>query len=398
MVFVLLTLALFGAGLVGLPPLAARAEYTAAQRASLPPTPSGNLPLSLPSSPPKEANPGGPAGRLIVTDGDNNVHWNELYHNAPVYDPQAEFVPGESFTFRSVDASGNVYPDTAVEVYILSEWLDLSGANIIYWDGSNDVTVPMSWVKNITATFHDQPSHTYDLWKGTIPPQEAGLTVYYHIQVSDGSATAFLKSGDSIGGGYQNPLGQWVRSPDAPANDNYSYTIVTPTLTPTPTPTSTETSTPTETPTITPTPTDTASGQPSSTPTETPTETAIVTDTPTATITDTPTLTTTILTETPTDTPTITATPEPPTPTNTPTETLTPLPGPTPWVGNMYPAGNSQSTIPEGSSFDVYVQVWQEGVTDQPVQGPGITCTLHWGQVDIFGGDWFNIKIGRAHV
>ena len=86
----------------------------------------------------------------------------------------------------------------------------------------------MSWVKNITTSFHGQASRTYDLWVGTIPAQSAGTTVWYRIQVNDGSASAYLKYGNTAGSAYRNPLGQWVRNPDAPVSDNYSYQVEQP--------------------------------------------------------------------------------------------------------------------------------------------------------------------------
>lgn len=58
------------------------------------------------------------------------------------------------------------------------------------------------------------------------------------------------------------------------------------------------------------------------------------------------------------------------------------------WVGNLWPASGSTSTIVSGTPFDVYVQVWKEGVTDSEGQGLDITCTVHWGKVAAFGGAW----------
>ena len=217
--------------------------------------------------------------------GSNNILWDPLYHAAPSYDPQTEFVPGEAYTFRSVDGSGNVYPTTAVDIYILTEWQDLTSANVVYSTGGGDTYQPMVWIKNITTTFHGQPSYTYDLWQGTIPAQSAGTTVYYRVQVNDGTASATLKAANSAGSGYQNPLGQWVRNPDAAASDNYSYTVISPTATPTPTPAPTNTPTPTTVPTNTPTPTvaPTNTPTPTTAPTNTPTPTTAPTNTPTPT-------------------------------------------------------------------------------------------------------------------
>lgn len=153
---------------------------------------------------------------------DNNILWDYLYHNDPAnYNPTQEFVPFESYTFRSVDVSGHVYPFTAVIIYILVDFKDLTSANVVYSTGGSDTFIPMSWVKNVTTSFHGQTSRKYDLYSATIPPQPAGTTVWYRIQVNDGSASAYLKTNNT----YRNPLGQWVRTPDAPAWDNYSYVV-----------------------------------------------------------------------------------------------------------------------------------------------------------------------------
>lgn len=60
------------------------------------------------------------------------------------------------------------------------------------------------------------------------------------------------------------------------------------------------------------------------------------------------------------------------------------------WVGNMFPAGNEDHYMAEGGSFDIYIQVYKEDVTEPPGQGAGITCTLHWSEVNNFGGNWLN--------
>ncbi|MCG2786860.1 MAG: BspA family leucine-rich repeat surface protein, partial [Anaerolineae bacterium] len=58
------------------------------------------------------------------------------------------------------------------------------------------------------------------------------------------------------------------------------------------------------------------------------------------------------------------------------------------WVGNMWPAGGSVSTITSGDSFTVYVQVFKAGVTEPGGQGANITCSLIWSPVGHFGGAW----------
>ncbi len=61
------------------------------------------------------------------------------------------------------------------------------------------------------------------------------------------------------------------------------------------------------------------------------------------------------------------------------------------WVGNLFPAGGSTSTVEPGGDFYAYVQVWKGGVTDQPGQGANITCTLHWGEVGVWGQPWSSV-------
>jgi glycosidase len=189
--------------------------------------------------------------------GDNNVLWDYLYHSANGANPRTELVPGESYSFLRVAPDGNVYSTTNVEVYLLANWLDLSSANVRYWDGA-ERWVAMTWVKNITASFRGRPSRTYDLWRAIIPARPVGTTVYYRVQAVDGSAAAYLKAAN---GQLVNPMGQHVRG-FANDPDDYSYTVVGggATATPTRTPTRTPTGQPTfQPPTNTP-------GAPTSTP------------------------------------------------------------------------------------------------------------------------------------
>ena len=46
------------------------------------------------------------------------------------------------------------------------------------------------------------------------------------------------------------------------------------------------------------------------------------------------------------------------------------------WSGNVWPCNNA--TYAENGNIDVYIQVWKEGVTDQPGQGAGIHATLFY--------------------
>ena len=63
------------------------------------------------------------------------------------------------------------------------------------------------------------------------------------------------------------------------------------------------------------------------------------------------------------------------------------------WVGNMFPSGTSNIILPTGESFSVYTQVYKEGVTGSYGQGSDIVCTLYWGEVKRFGGDWQTVNM-----
>ncbi|MBN2547606.1 MAG: glycoside hydrolase family 13 protein [Anaerolineales bacterium] len=58
------------------------------------------------------------------------------------------------------------------------------------------------------------------------------------------------------------------------------------------------------------------------------------------------------------------------------------------WVGGMWPAGGSTNNLTEPASFNVFVQVYKNGVTEPDGPGAGITCTLRWAPVGFFGGTW----------
>ncbi len=63
------------------------------------------------------------------------------------------------------------------------------------------------------------------------------------------------------------------------------------------------------------------------------------------------------------------------------------------WVGLMWPRGGVAHQIVEGSAsggFDVYVQVYEAGVTPGAGQGAGIACFLHWGK---YGQTWNDLAM-----
>ncbi len=61
------------------------------------------------------------------------------------------------------------------------------------------------------------------------------------------------------------------------------------------------------------------------------------------------------------------------------------------FVGDMFPATGSTSSVNAGSSFDFYISVYKSGVTDSEGQGAGIVCKGYWFTVAYFGGGAFNI-------
>jgi glycosidase len=153
---------------------------------------------------------------------DGNIQWDELYHNASSASPTQEFVPDEAYTFRDVHTSGNVYDDTSVNLTILTSQYELDGAYIKTWDGSANQWIGMAWHKNWTGLFRGAASHTYDVWRGTIPTHAAGITLSYRIQLYDSGDYDYLVAS---GGDYANPRGQSVEDDEFGGSD-WSYTVL----------------------------------------------------------------------------------------------------------------------------------------------------------------------------
>jgi pullulanase-type alpha-1,6-glucosidase len=77
------------------------------------------------------------------------------------------------------------------------------------------------------------------------------------------------------------------------------------------------------------------------------------------------------------------------------TQTLTaPLaPSSVDWVGRMWPRGGVSHPIDQSNppgDFNVYVQVYEPGVTPGAGQGAGIQCYLHWGE---YGQPWADLAM-----
>lgn len=65
------------------------------------------------------------------------------------------------------------------------------------------------------------------------------------------------------------------------------------------------------------------------------------------------------------------------------------------WVGLMYPRGGQSNAIDEAaaaSDFQIYVQVYEPGITGNTGSHTGFNCALHWGPV---GGTWADLLMVR---
>ena len=64
------------------------------------------------------------------------------------------------------------------------------------------------------------------------------------------------------------------------------------------------------------------------------------------------------------------------------------------FVGRMHPRGSVSNQINQGAfasaGFDVYVQVYEPGVTNSVGQGSGVACALHWGK---YGATWSDVAM-----
>ncbi len=64
------------------------------------------------------------------------------------------------------------------------------------------------------------------------------------------------------------------------------------------------------------------------------------------------------------------------------------------WVGYLYPRGGQANLIDQGAfaaaNFDIFVQVYESGVTEAVGQGAGIACSLHWGK---YGATWSDVAM-----
>jgi len=162
-----------------------------------------------------------PSQPTFAGANDVNVQWAELYHKAPSANARTEFVPGQSYTFFSVDNSGNYYPSTQARVSILVDNNDITSANVVYWDGVADVYVPMSYQTDVTANLNFTGDNQYSIWSGVLPTPSllgisAGQNFCYRIQVNDGADNDYL---NGTSGDWQNPIGQWVVDNDISSNN-----------------------------------------------------------------------------------------------------------------------------------------------------------------------------------
>ena len=150
--------------------------------------------------------------------GDNNILWDYLYHGADSTTPLTETVPGQSYTFL-YPQGGVLSNSSPVDVYFFTELNDVVSAELRVWDGAESIITCTS-TASITAAFRGEASHTYALWKGTIPAKASG-TIYYRIRLHDATVFAELKVAN---GTVVNPIDQNIRGADYDPDD-YSYIV-----------------------------------------------------------------------------------------------------------------------------------------------------------------------------
>ncbi|MDE3210123.1 MAG: glycoside hydrolase family 13 protein [Pseudomonadota bacterium] len=114
---------------------------------------------------------GGIASPAQAASNDNNVEWNGLFHDqGPLFDsaPEPTATQPVTLTFRTFKG-------------------DITSANIKYYDSGDGQFhwVPMSWSSN-------DPTGTFDYWKGTIPASASEK--YYRFEIQDGTATAWYNA------------------------------------------------------------------------------------------------------------------------------------------------------------------------------------------------------------
>ena len=114
---------------------------------------------------------GGVTTPAQAASNDNNVEWNGLFHDqGTLYDNHVEPTASQAVTLTLRTFKG-----------------DITSATIKYYDSgtSSFHTVAMSWSSN-------DPTGTFDYWKGTIPASASEK--YYRFQIHDGTSTAWLNA------------------------------------------------------------------------------------------------------------------------------------------------------------------------------------------------------------
>lgn len=62
------------------------------------------------------------------------------------------------------------------------------------------------------------------------------------------------------------------------------------------------------------------------------------------------------------------------------------------WVGSMFPAGQSSTTVGVQQPLTIFTQVYQPHATEETGQGQQLECDLLWSEVDEFGGIWNEVN------
>jgi glycosidase len=117
------------------------------------------------------------------------------------------------------------FDDEPVDVYMLAHKGDLTDdatyPRIRYFKGTEQFA-DMSGVAETTGGWNGSAPATYDIFKGTIPPQAPG-DVFYSFRVKDGTGDRHLCRSD---GDDRSWIGQWIRKDPCLPNTDYAYTVI----------------------------------------------------------------------------------------------------------------------------------------------------------------------------
>lgn len=141
---------------------------------------------------------------VLAAGNDNNVEWNGVGHQKG-----ANLGSNVSYPYFSEDSSDPNNKAAIIRLRVYQS--DLTSANVVWTTNASasaegDWTyTAMSWEANVT-----DGATTYDSWKVTLPSTKSA-TVYYKIQMNDGTKTNWLTSSGE-GAGVVSNTTSWTTS------------------------------------------------------------------------------------------------------------------------------------------------------------------------------------------